>query len=132
MAVTTNQTADVAQALADVIDTVDGLRVVWWISDAARPPVAVIAQPEIDYVDASAPFCFASWTFPVVVVVNRNQDRDAQRELSRFVSEVAGALDDATPPAGVFDITPLTARPSTVTVAGADMPAYELRVRVRA
>lgn len=131
MAVTTAQTLDVAQVLADIIDTVDGLRVVWWVSDASRPPVAVIAQPEIDYGDPTAPFCFAAWTFPVAIVVDRNQDRDAQRKLSGFVSAVVVALADAAPD-GVFDITPLTARPSVVTVAGTDLPAYELRVRVRA
>jgi hypothetical protein len=132
MAVTTAQTADVAQVLADIIGTVEGLRVTWWISDAARPPVAVIAQPEIDYTDPEAPFCFARWTFPVAIVVERANDRDAQRKLSAFVAAVAVALNDADPPDGVFDITPLTARPSTVAVAGTDLPAYELRVRVRA
>lgn len=132
MAVTTNQTADVAQVLADIIGTVAGLRVASYVSDAARAPVAIIAQPEIDYGDSEAPFCFAVWTFPVAIVVNRNQDRDAQRDLSRYVTEAAVALDQAEPPAGIFDITPLTARPSTVTVAGQELPAYELRVRVRA
>lgn len=131
MSSTASKTADVAQVLADVIGTVDGLRVVWWVSDAARPPVAIIAQPEIDYVDPEAPFCFASWLFPVAIVVNRSNDRDAQRELSDFVNAVAVALDGAQV-ADVFDIAPLTARPSTVAVAGTDLPAYELRVRVRA
>lgn len=131
MAVTATQTLDVAQILANVIGTVEGLRVAWWISDAARPPVAIIAQPEIDYADPEAPFCFAAWVFPVAIVVNRNQDRDAQTDLSRLVSEVAVALDDANPD-GVFDLAPLTARPTTVAVAGTDLPAYELRVRVRA
>lgn len=131
MSLTTATTLDVAQVLAEMIDTVDGLRVVWWVSDAARPPVAVITQPEIDYVDAEAPFCFATWTFPVAIVVERNNDRDAQTKLSQYVSDVALALSGPTPD-GVFDITPLTARPSTVSVAGTDLPAYELRVRVRA
>lgn len=132
MSVTTNKTADVAQALATIIDTVDGLRVVWWLSDASRPPVAIIAQPEIDYAAPEVPFCFAAWTFPVAIVVNRSNDRDAQRELSDFVNAVALALDGAQVPDGVFDIQPLTARPSTVAVSGQDLPAYELRVRVRA
>ena len=132
MAVTTAQTVDVAQVLADIVGTVPELRVVWWVSDASRPPVAVIAQPEIDFGDPDAPFCFARWTFPISIVVERSNDRDAQRKLSYYVSAVAVALNDADPPDGVFDITPLTARPSVVTVAGTDLPAYELRVRVRA
>lgn len=131
MAVTAAQTVDVAAVLAEIIGTVDGLRVTSYVSDAARPPVAVVALPEIDYSDPEVPFCFAAWTFPVAIIVNRNNDRDAQRELSGFVAAVAVALNDAQPD-GVFDISPLTARPTTVTVAGTDQPAYELRVRVRA
>jgi hypothetical protein len=131
MGVTTAQTYDVAQVLADLIGAVDDIRVVWWISDASRPPVAIIAQPEIDYADPDAPFCFATWLFPVAVVVNRNNDRDAQRDLSRLVNEVVLALD-VPPPDGVHEISALTARPTTVAVSGQDLPAYELRVRVRA
>ncbi len=104
----------------------------WWVSDASRPPVAIIAQPSIDYADTDAPFCFASWTFGIAIVVNRSNDREAQRELSRLVNEVALAIDTADAPAGVFDIAALDARPSVVSIAGTDLPAYELRVRVRA
>jgi hypothetical protein len=131
VSVTKAQTADVAQALADAIGTVEGLRVTWYIADNSRPPCAVIAQPTIDYADPEVPFCQASWEFPVVIVVNRSQDAAAQRELSRFVSEVANALNEAQPD-GIFSIEPLTARPTTVSLAGLDVPAYELRVRVRA
>jgi hypothetical protein len=131
VAIPVAQAADVAQALVEALETVDGLRATWYVSDAARPPVAVVAQPEIDYTDSTAGFCAAAWTFPVTVVVTRNNDRDAQRDLSRFVNEVALALRDATPD-GVLSIDPLDARPTTVTVSGQELPAYELRVVVRA
>lgn len=131
MAVTTVLTENAAQVIADILDTVEGLRVTWYVNDNARPPVAVIGQPEIDYVDPESPFCFATWNFSVVIVVNRNNDRDAQRELSRFVSEAAIALNDAQPD-GVFSVEPLTARPLTVTISGTELPSYELRVRLRA
>lgn len=131
MVVTTAQTADVAQALVDAIEAVPGLRATWYVSDASRPPVAVIAQPDIDYTEGSAGFCTAAWTFPVTIVVTRNNDRDAQRDLSRYVHDVALALDAAEPD-GVFSIEPLDASPTTVTLSGQELPAYELRVLVRA
>lgn len=131
MAVTTTQTTDVAQALGTALGAVTGLRTTWYVSDASRPPVAVIGQPDIDYTDQTAAFCNALWTFPVTIVVARNNDRDAQSDLSRYVNEVAIALRDANPD-GVFSIEPLDARPTTVTISGQELPAYEMRVAVRA
>lgn len=131
MAVPLTQTVDVAEALVTALGAVEGLRTTWYVSDASRPPVAVIAQPDIDYVDSTGGFCLAVWTFPVTVVVTRNNDRDAQRDLSRYVNEVALALRDANPD-GVFSIEPLDARPTTVSIGGQELPAYEMRVAVRA
>jgi hypothetical protein len=98
MAVTEAQTADVAQVLAEILGGVEGLRTSWWLADNSRPPVAILGQPSIDYVDPESPFCFATWDFPVVIVVNRGSgggERDAQRELSRLVSACALALSNA-------------------------------------
>lgn len=131
MAVTTRSTVDVATALSAELEAIDGLRVSWYVADTARPPIAIIAQPTIDYTDQTAGFCSASWDFPITIVVSRNADRDAQTELSRLVSEIAQALQAATPP-GIFDIQPTIARPIAVTLAGAELPAYELRATVRA
>jgi len=130
VAVTTKAGADVAQALQAALSGVEGLRVSWYVADTARPPIAIIAQPTIDYTDQSAGFCAASWDFPITIIVSRNGDREAQLALSRLVSEIAQALqEDATP--GVF-IAPISARPLAVNLAGQDVPAYELRALVRA
>lgn len=131
MAVTTAQTVDVSQALATALADVDGLRVEWYVADKARPPCAVIGLPLIDWNDPDSTFCWARWEFPVAIVTARNNDRDAQVELSRLVRDVANALTGPTPP-GLFDITMLDARPSTTVIAGAELPSYIVRVQVRA
>lgn len=132
MAMTTSTIADVSQVLAEVIGTVEGLRTAWYIADNSRPPCAVLSQPTITYDDPETPFCFGTYEYSVVIVVNRSSDRDAQSDLARFVSETARVLNDAVPPDGVFSIEPLSASPTTVTLGGQELPAYQLRARVRA
>lgn len=131
MAVTTAQTTDVAQALAVLLDGVSGLRVEPYVSDAARPPCAVIALPRIDWQDPDAGFCWATWDFPITIVTARNSARDAQADLSRLVRDVANALMHP-PMDGIHDIQPLTGDPTTATIAGQELPAYLLRVKVLA
>lgn len=131
MAVTTAQTVDVAQALAVLLADVDGLRVEAYVSDKSRPPVAVIALPTITWNDPGAGFCWASWEFPIAIITARNNDRDAQTELSRLVRDVANALNHS-PVEGVQDIQLLDANPTTATIAGQELPGYTLRVRVLA
>lgn len=131
MAVTTAQTIDVARVLAEALGDVDGLRVEWYPADKARPPVALVALAEIDYQDPEAGFCHATYTFPVTIVTARNNDRDTVTELYRLVGEVALALEHADG-TGVFDISPLDARPTTVTINGQELPAYTVRVQVHA
>lgn len=131
MAVSTAQTVDIAQVLAGALVGVDGLRIEPYVSDKSRPPVAVIGLPFIDFQDSASGFCFARWEFPITIVTARNQDRDAQSELSRLVRDVANALTGPTPE-GVFDIQLLDARPATAAISGIELPAYNVRVQVRA
>lgn len=133
MVVTTAQTIDVAQVLSASLAGIDGLRVDWYVADKTRPPCAVIGLPAIDWQDPDSGFCWATWEFPILVVTGRNNDRDAQTELSRLVCEVANALDQAdltgTP---VQWVAALDARPTLATISGQELPAYQLRVQVRA
>lgn len=131
MATTGTETVEVSQALAELLDDVDGLRVYWYIADTTRPPACVIGLPDIDYADATSGFCAAVWSYPLTLVVSRSNDRDAQLELSRLVRDVVFALKGPVP-AGVFDVQPIDARPIPVTVAGQELPGYLLNVRVRA
>jgi hypothetical protein len=51
--------------------------------------------------------------------------------LSRLVRDVANALTH--PQAeGIYDAQPVTAEPTTATIAGQELPAYVIRVRVLA
>lgn len=133
MAVTTATTTDVAAVLGGILD--DALatdcRVYYYVADKFRPPGVVIGLPDIDYTDSGSGFCFARWEFPLTIVLSRSNDKDAQEALASLTSRVAVALNDAEP-AEVFSIEPLDARPATATVAGQDLPAYTMRVAVRA
>lgn len=133
MPVSTATTLDVSQVLAACLADIPGLRVEAYLADKSRPPVAIIGQPTIDWLDPEAGFCWATWEFPVLIVVARNSDRDAQADLARLVQAVAAALDGADlTGAGVFSIRPMDARPTVATIGGQDLPAYQLRVQVRA
>jgi hypothetical protein len=131
MATTTATTVDLAQVLVDILDEVDGLRAFAYAADTARPPAAVVQLPSVDYLDAASYFCAGTWTFPVVLVVSRNNDRDAQASLSKYLQLVTSALGSASVP-DVLSIDPVDARPTTVTLSGNDLPAYAINVRVRA
>jgi hypothetical protein len=131
MAITAVQTVDIATALEQVLDGVDGLRAYRYVADNFRPPGAIVAMPSIDWADPESGFCSATWTFGISIIVGRNQDRAAQDLLSRLVSEAAQALNTADVE-GVVSIEVLTAIPSTVSVSGQELPAYTVRVRVRA
>jgi hypothetical protein len=129
MAVTEKLSVDIAQALADVLK--DLVRVHWYVADIVRPPAVVIGQPSVDYLDTLGGFCDSTWTYPLTLVVSRNNDRDAQVALSRILQLVTSALASATVP-GIALIEPVDARPITVTVSGQDLPGYAITVRVRA
>jgi hypothetical protein len=133
MVVTTAQTVDVSQVLSAALAGVDGLRVEAFVSDKARPPCAVVALPTIDWTDQDSGFCFARWDFPVTIVTARNDPKSSQDELSRLVRDVANALKDYDlSGSGVFSIEPLDARPTIAAIAGLELPAYIVRVAVRA
>jgi hypothetical protein len=129
MATTTAQHTDISQALAESLEGV--VRVYWGPLDTVRPPAVVIAQPSVDYLDTLSGFCSATWTFPLTLVVSRNNDRDAQLALSRYLQEVTSTLARAQVP-GVQSVEPVDARPITVTVSGQELPGYAINVRVRA
>lgn len=130
MALVTVETVEVAEQLKTLLDGVDGLRTYWYVADTVRPPAAVIGQPDIDYADPGSTFCTATWSFPITVVVSRSNEREAQKQMSRLLRDIVGALDTEVP--GIFSIQPLSARPVTVSLGQQELPGYALDVRVRA
>lgn len=133
MVVTTASTTDVSQVLSACLADISGLRVESYVADKARPPVAVIGLPIIDWTDPESAFCWASWEYPITVITSRANDKEAQAELARFVRDIANALDTADlAGTGVFSIQPLDARPAIATINGQELPAYNVRIQVRA
>lgn len=130
MAVTTAAAVDVSQVLASCLAGIGGLRVYAHVADIARVPCCVIQLPTIDYADPSGTFCQAVWSFPLLIVVARTQDLEAQGQLSAFTNQVALALATAAAPG--LDIEPQLALPTSVAISGQELPAYTLRVLVRA
>lgn len=130
MPATTAQIVDVAQALTGRLKAVEGLRSYWYVADTARPPLAVVNPPEIDYRDSSGGFCRAVWRFTIEIVVSRNDDRAAQTTMSRLLTDAVMALSSDVDDGIVVE--PLDARPATITLAGQDLPGYLLTVQVRA
>lgn len=131
MPTTTATGVDVAKLLAGVLADIEGLRVYAHVADIARVPCAVVQLPSLDYADPTGGFGHAVWSFPILILVARNSDLEAQQKLSQFTNQVAAALWDADVD-GVASIEPQQAVPATVTLAGSDLPAYNLRVQVRA
>jgi hypothetical protein len=131
MATTTQQTTDVTAVLEQILTDVDGLRVYTQVLDTVRPPAVVIAQPGLVFNDFTAGFCAAIWTFGLTVIVSRNNDRAAQTAMSKYLLDIVAALNAADPD-GVLSIEPESATPVAITLSGQELPAYTIRVRVRA
>jgi hypothetical protein len=131
MATTTTVGTDLAQMIAGALEGIGGLRVYWYVSDAVRPPAVVVAQPSVDYTDTLGGFCHATWTYPLTLVVTRNNDRQAQLDMAAYLQQVTSTLAAITGP-DVYAVEPVEARPTTVTVSGQELPGYAITVRVRA
>jgi hypothetical protein len=131
MSTTVTTTTDVAEQLVTILETVPDVRVYGYVPDTFRPSGIVVGQPDIDFVDNQSGFCSATWIFTLTIATARNTERDAQKELARIVGAVAIALNTAESP-GLFSIAPLDASPITANVNGQDLPAYSMRVQVRA
>lgn len=130
MALSDSTITDTAELLASALRGIAGLRVYPHVADTFRPPGVVIGLPVVDYTDPLAGFCGATYDHSVVLIVARNNDREAQRELSRWLGLIVPALRDTATP-GV-SIEPQSARPGPHTVNGQELPGYTLRVLVRA
>lgn len=131
MAVTAVRLGDLSKSLATMLEAIEGLRVYSFVPDNFRPPGVIVALPAIDFRDNQSGFCRATWTFPLSLIVPRNSEREAQDALSRLLSDIVVALD-ADPPDGIFSVEPMDALTTSISVNGQDLPAYNLRVAVRA
>ena len=76
---------DVADGLADALETIVGLRVYPFPPDSVQPPAAVIEWPSVTYQPTYGGATRADATYKVLVVVSRAWDRAAFAALSPYL-----------------------------------------------
>jgi hypothetical protein len=77
--------SDMREGLAVNLRTITGLRAVATVPDNPTPPIAIIYPQNIEY-DESFQRGLQTYTFRVVVVVGRADERSAQNRLDAFVA----------------------------------------------
>jgi hypothetical protein len=76
---------DMREGLAVNLRTITGLRAVATVPDNPTPPIAIIYPQNIEY-DESFQRGLQTYTFRVVVIVGRADERSAQNRLDAFVA----------------------------------------------
>lgn len=118
-------------AVMDAIGTrlvgVTGLRVYDYAADAAAPPAAIVALPEIVEYDAVAGRGADRTVIPVTVLVGKVSDRAARDQLAQYVSgagasSVKAAIEgtDSTMGGACQTVRVTAANVNVVTVGGID------------
>ena len=77
--------SDMREGLAVNLRTITGLRAVATVPDNPTPPIAIIYPQNIEY-DESFQRGLQTYTFRVVVIVGRADERSAQNRLDAFVA----------------------------------------------
>jgi hypothetical protein len=77
--------SDMREGLAVNLRTITGLRAVATVPDNPTPPIAIIYPQNIEY-DESFQRGLQTYTFRVVVIVGRVDERSAQNRLDAFVA----------------------------------------------
>lgn len=124
----------VAEALAGVIGTVEGLRSYAYMPDTFVAPGAVVGQPDMLLEGGTrTTFCTVEWSYPITLAVARGSERQAQLDLFGFLDGIVEAIN-ADPQLGgaAMTATVTDARPVTASVNGQDLPAYTVNIRVLA
>lgn len=71
-------------ALASAVSSISGLRTSAYIPDNVNPPLAVVMPERIEY-DLNARRGADSYTFSIMIIVSRSDERVAQRELDAYL-----------------------------------------------
>jgi hypothetical protein len=82
--------SDLREGLATNLRTIEGMRAVKTIPDNINPPTAVIYPQSMTY-DESFQRGLTIYTFTVVVIVGRVDERTAQNRLDAFVSSTGNS-----------------------------------------
>lgn len=116
---------------------VTGLRVYDYAADAASPPAAIVALPEMVEYDSVAGRAADRVVIPVTVLVGKVSDRAARDQLAQYVSgtgaaSVKTAIEGGDPPLGgaAHTVRVTTARIDVVTIQAVDYLGASFEVEV--
>ena len=125
---------DVMDQLGEALDTIDGLRVYDFPTEAITPPAAVLAYPESIAFDETYGHGMDKLTLPVLVMVGRVSERSARDQLTPY-ADGSGALSVKAAVEGYTytaadDVHVTSADFDVVRIAGVDYAAALFTVQV--
>lgn len=116
---------------------VTGLRVYDYAADAASPPAAIVALPDVVEYDTVAGRAADRVVIPVTVLVGKVSDRAARDQLAQYVSgsgsaSVKTAIESGDPPLGgaAHTVRVTDARIEVVTIQAIDYLGASFNVEV--
>ncbi len=112
--------ANVMQAVADRLDTIDGLRCFGFPPHSLSPPAAIVSYPDKITFDETYGRGMDRLTLPVVVVVGRVSDRSARDQLGAYCDGVGAASVKQVLESGAYTAF------DTVRVTGADFDVVSI------
>jgi hypothetical protein len=122
---------DIAEALTASLSVIPGVRIYAYGPDNFLPPGIAVQQPSMNWDTQNRTFDAIQWTFPLLVAVARNSEREAQASLYRLVEAISDVLAEDHDLGGHVQTARLTtASPATVTSNGQEYPGYSLTVEV--
>lgn len=101
---------DIRTALASSLSSISGLRTSAYIPDNPNPPIAVVMPERIDY-DLNAQRGADTYTFSIMIIVSRSDERSAQRELDAYLigdRAIKAAVESDRTLGGVVNTTRVT------------------------
>jgi hypothetical protein len=122
---------EIAEALAATLSAIPDIRIYAYGPDNFLPPGIAVQQPTMTWETQNRTFGAIQWTFPLLMAVARNSEREAQNSLYRLVEAVSDVLAEDHDLRGTVQTARLTtASPATVTSSGQEYPGYSLTVEV--
>ena len=78
------------QGIATNLATISGLRTSWFVPDNPSPPIAIVVPDRVDY-DVSMARGSDTFTFQVLVIAGRINERSAQSTLDAYLDSTGSA-----------------------------------------
>jgi hypothetical protein len=114
-------------AIANRLDSIDGLRVFAYPPDSVVPPAAIVTYPDDITYDATYARGMDRMTVPVVVAVGRVTDRSTRDRLGAYVDSAGAQSIKAVIESGTYSafdtVRVMSAEFDVYTIAGTDYMA---------